>query len=236
MIRVTKCAITILSVLKRKTARLTGGKPAVILLALCLAAPILSCTGKEVEEPAINTDAVTPGVSIPDGTDESERNVASISAEEESRTGSTESPLEDAAPAASHDSESWFLVKNVKAERKFALYVDTSTINTIDGEVYSWSRLIFDEDQKDTDGLIYREVLIASAIDCAGNTYAYKSSKFYDSLGKMVYMENVGTNKSKIPENSVSRYVSDFVCGYNPNDAKKVKPRPSPAPAGQESK
>lgn len=130
-------------------------------------------------------------------------------------------------PRASRDENSWFLVTDVNAEREFSVYVDTSTIQTIDGEVYSWSRLVFDADQKDSDGLVYREVIISSAIDCGKKTYSYKSSKFYDTLGRMVYMENIATNMSKIPENSVSGHIADFVCGYDPSGAKKAGPAPS---------
>jgi Surface-adhesin protein E len=222
MIRIPKLTKSLFLYIQN-ISRSMSGRPAAMLLALYLAAPIISCAGGKMDEPAVNTDAVPPRVSVPAGADESELNVASVSAKAEPEAEPTAHPLEHVAPA-SHDSKAWFLVTDVKAERKFAVYVDTSSINTIDGEVYSWSRLVFDEDQKDSDGLIYREVLIASAIDCAANTYAYKSSKFYDSLGKMVYMENIGTNKSKIPENSVSHFVAKFVCSYDPKEAVKAHP------------
>jgi Surface-adhesin protein E len=235
MIRIPKFAKNLLSLYIPNTLRSMSGKPSLLLLALFLASPIISCAGRDTDEPAVNTGAVTPGASVSAGGEKGETNVASISTKTGTDADRAAHPLEHVAPS-SHDSDSWFLVTDVKAERKFTVYVDTSTIDTIDGEVYSWSRLVFDEDQKDSDGLVYREVLIASAIDCAANTYAYKSSKFYDSLGKMVYMENVGTNKSKIPENSVSHYIADFVCGYKPKDTKVVNPAPPPASTEQRSK
>ncbi len=181
---------------------------------------IVSCAAREAEESMVNTDAVTPGTSA--AANESEQTPSA------SAPGSADGDetLRHVA-AASRDENSWFLVTDVNAEREFAVYVDTSTIQTIDGEVYSWSRLVFDADQKDSDGLVYREVIISSAIDCAKKTYSYKSSKFYDTLGKMVYMENIATNMSKIPENSVSGHIAHFVCGYDPSGAKKAGPAPS---------
>ena len=49
----------------------------------------------------------------------------------------------------------------------------------------------------------------------------YESSKFYDSLGKMVYMENVSTNWSDIPGGTVSEHIANFVCGYQPPKTQK---------------
>ena len=215
---------SLLFIYRRHVSLVKGAKPAALFLALCITAPILSCAGREIEEPVVNTDAATPGTSV--AANVSERDSDGAPAPRESGAEPTARPPEHIAPA-SRDSDTWFLVTDVNAERKFAVYVDTSTINTIEDEVYSWSRLVFKEDQKDTDGLVYREVMIASAISCGEKTYAYKSSKFYDSLGKMVYMENVGTNKSPIPANSVSATIAEFVCGYNPKEAEKRQPAPA---------
>jgi hypothetical protein len=225
MIRIPRFVKTLLFSFTRKTVGSIGGKPAAILLVLCLASPFISCGGKEVKEPAVNKTAGTTGTSASESEGKSESGAASDSSRMKFAELSTEHPPGHIAPS-SLDSESWFLVTKVNAERKFTVYVDTSTINTIDGEVYSWSKLVFDEDQKDTDGLVYRDVLIASAVDCTRKTYEYKSSKFYNSLGKMVYMENIEGKTSKIPANSVSNQVAEFVCGYNPNEAKTVKPQP----------
>ncbi len=224
---------SLLFMYRRYASLIKGTKPAALFLALCMTAPILSCAGKEIEEPVVNTDAVTPGTSVAANVSERDSDGAPVPAEPGALP--TLPPSEHVAPA-SRDSDAWFLVTDVNAERKFAVYVDTSTINTIEGEVYSWSRLVFKEDQKDTDGLVYREVMIASAINCGEKTYAYKSSKFYDSLGKMVYMENIGTNKSPIPANSVSATIEEFVCGYNPKDAKGVQPAPGPSKTPEKSK
>ncbi len=191
-----------------------------LIAALLMSLAIAACAAREGEESMVNTDAVTPG--------------ASAAANESEQTPSASAPgsadgdetLRHVA-AASRDENTWFLVTDVNAEREYAVYVDTSTIQTIDGEVYSWSRLVFDADQKDSDGLVYREVIISSAIDCVKKTFSYKSSKFYDSLGKMVFMENIATNMSKIPENSVSGHIAHFVCGYDTPGAKKAGPAPS---------
>jgi hypothetical protein len=186
-----------------------------------MAAAILSCAARESGEPVVNTDAVTPGASA------AESGSDSGSAAPEDAEAHGLMPPGSHVASASRDDDSWHLVTDVNSEREFAVYVDTSTIQTIDGEVYSWSKLVFDEDQRDSDGLVYREVVISSAIDCAKNTYSYKSSKFYDSLGRMVFMENVATNKSEIPPKSVSRHIADFVCGYDPAAAKKAASPPA---------
>lgn len=192
-----------------------------IIHALLITVFALSCAGRDTDGPVISTDAVTPGTA------------AAATEMDNSDSGNQGSDAREQLPqgsviaSASRDDDTWFLVTDVNAERKFDVYVDTATIQTIDGEVYSWSKLVFKEDQKDSDGLVYREVMISSAIDCAKNTYSYKSSKFYDVLGKMVYMENIATNESEIPVKSVSRHIADFVCGYDPDAAKKAASPPA---------
>ncbi|MEW6146181.1 MAG: surface-adhesin E family protein [Thermodesulfobacteriota bacterium] len=193
-------------------------KPNPLIMVFLTAAAIVSCAARESAEPAVNTDAVTPGASAAEGGRDS-RSAAPEDAEAHGLM-----PPGSHVAAASRDDDSWRLVTDVNSEREFEVYVDTSTIQTIDGEVYSWSKLVFDEDQRDSDGLVYREVVISSAIDCAKNTYSYKSSKFYDALGRMVFMENIATNTSEIPAKSVSRHIADFVCGYDPAAAKKAAP------------
>jgi hypothetical protein len=190
--------------------------PQALIAALLIALAIAACAAREADESMVNTDAVTPGAS------------AAVNEKEGAPGADGEElmPPGSHVAAASRDEDTWFLVTDVNAEREYAVYVDTSTIQTIDGEVYSWSRLVFNADQKDSDGLVYREVIISSAIDCGKRTFSYKSSKFYDSLGRMVFMENIATNMSKIPENSVSGHIADFVCGYDTPGAKKAAPAP----------
>lgn len=180
--------------------------------ALLITVFFISCAARETEGPVTSTEAAAPGTAAE----------ASEVGGAQGKDALDQLPSSTVVASASRDGDAWFLVTNVDAERKYKVYVDTSTIQTIDGEVYSWSKLVFDNDQHDTDGLVYREVMISSAIDCAKNTYSNKSSKFYDSLGRMVYMENIGTNSTEIPDQSVSRHIADFVCGYNPAEAKKA--------------
>lgn len=191
-----------------------------LVTVLLIAVFLISCAARETEEPVLSTDAVTPGAAA----HASEPEAPPVEARNTDAQG--QPPSGPVVASASRDDDTWSLVTDVNAERKFDVYVDTSTIQNIEGEVYSWSKLVFKEDQKDSDGLVYREVMISSSIDCAKNTYSYKSSKFYDSLGRMVYMENIATNKSDIPSKSVSRHIADFVCGYDPNAAKKAATPP----------
>lgn len=199
--------------------------PQALIAALLISLAIAACAAREAEESMVNTDAVTPGASAAANEREQTRAASSASSPEGGNEEELLPPGSHVA-AASRDEDTWFLVTDVNAEREYAVYVDTSTIQTIDSEVYSWSRLVFNADQKDSDGLVYREVIISSAIDCGKRTFSYKSSKFYDSLGRMVFMENIATNMSKIPENSVSGHIADFVCGYDPSGAKKAGPAP----------
>lgn len=153
---------------------------------------LLSCTGRGYADP----------VSTPD---------------DPGRTTVRAASSESGGPVSASPDESWFLVAEVKGDtRNYNVYVDTSTIQTVDGEVMSWSKLVFPEDQKDSDGLIYREVRIASAINCAQRTYMYSASKFYDALGRMVFHETIETERSPIPGGTVSEYIANFVCGYKP--------------------
>jgi len=134
-----------------------------------------------------------------------------------SQTASRAASPESEGPVSNSPGESWFFVTEVKGDtRDYNVYVDTSTIQTVDDEVMSWSKLVFPEDQKDSDGLIYREVRIASAINCAQKTYIYNASKFYDALGRMVFSESIETERSPIPGGTVSEYIANFVCGYKP--------------------
>lgn len=155
---------------------------------------LMSCTGRGYADP------------MPGPDDDQGRATAARSASQEGQGAVSVSP-----------DESWFLVAEVKGDtRDYNVYVDTSTIQTIDGEVMSWSKLVFPEDQKDSDGLVYREVRIASAINCAQRTYMYSASKFYDALGRMVFSESIETERSPIPGGTVSEYIANFVCGYKP--------------------
>ncbi len=168
---------------------------ALIFMALFLTAAMFSCSKREFTELPPDSSVATGG------------------------TGDSSVAASPDGDSALREKDSWFLVTEVGGDRDYKVYVDTSTIDTMDGEVVSWSKLVFDEDRRDSDGLVYREVSIASSINCEERTYMYRSSKFYDALGKMVYMENVATNRAPIPGGTVSAFIADFVCGYKPPGA-----------------
>lgn len=176
---------------------------------MVLNAVLLSCAGSGYADPAPGPEGGPTGASASAGSSDADGPAAPGSSERE-------------GPVSTSPDESWFLVTEVNGDtRHYTVYIDTSTIQTVDGEVMSWSKLIFPEDQKDSDGLTYREVRIASAINCEKRTYMYSASKFYDALGRMVYHESIETPRSPIPGGTVSEYIANFVCGYTP-----------PAPSG----
>lgn len=188
---------------KNSNAQFTGHITFLILIAVTILTVLvsLSCARKDLSSPDAG---------------------ASEARAEEADTAASDTQKD--AAATSDEEESWFLVTEFEGDRDYAVFVDTSTVDTIDGAVHSWSKLVFEEDQKDSDGLVYREVRIASAINCEKRTYKYLSSKFYDSLGKMVYMENVAADWSAIPGGTVSEHIANFVCGYQPPKGQKKNP------------
>ena len=164
---------------------------------------LLSCTGSGYAGSAPDMDSGSTGASASSGSSDAD--------------GSAGGSSEREGPVSASSDESWFLVTEVNGDtRHYTVYIDTSTIQTVDDEVLSWSKLVFPEDQKDSDGLTYREVRIASAINCTKRTYMYSASKFYDALGRMVYHESIETPRSPIPGGTVSEYIANFVCGYTP--------------------
>nr|NIU86912.1 hypothetical protein [Nitrosopumilaceae archaeon] len=68
------------------------------------------------------------------------------------------------------------MVGGVTGERAYSVFVDPETIENKDGLINSWSKLEFEETQRDDDGLSYKEVLIASDVDCENRTYSYTDS------------------------------------------------------------
>lgn len=165
---------------------------------------LLSCTGSGYAGSAPELESSSTGASASSGASDADGSSSAV-------------PSEQEGPVSTSPDESWFLVTEVNGDtRHYTVYVDTSTIQTVDDEVMSWSKLVFPEDQKDSDGLTYREVRIASAINCDKRTYMYSASKFYDALGRMVYHESIETPRSPIPGGTVSEYIANFVCGYTP--------------------
>ena len=106
----------------------------------------------------------------------------------------------------------WYFVSKAGKERNYKVYVAKESIITDENLRRSWSKLVFDEDQKDQDGKSYREVYILSSIDCLEQTYSYLASRFYNSLGEVVYSENIAPDPSPIIPDTNSDYISKFVC------------------------
>jgi hypothetical protein len=106
----------------------------------------------------------------------------------------------------------WYFVSKVAKDRNYKVYVAKESIIENENLRRSWSKLVFDEDQKDPDGKTYKEVYILSSIDCLENTYSYLASRFYNSLGELVYSENIAPDVSPITPDTNSDYISKFVC------------------------
>jgi len=164
----------------------------VCMAAVFLAAALLSCAHKEIDEPL--SPVADKETSIP---------VSAVAPESTPVAAGTPGYLDP-----------WFLVAEVKGERVYSVYVDTESIEEGSGGIESWNKLVFQESQRDKDGLLYKEVRISSSIDCAGKSYMYNSSKFYDSIGRLVYHENIEYNRTAITPDTLSAYIADFVCGY----------------------
>jgi hypothetical protein len=109
----------------------------------------------------------------------------------------------------------WYFVAKVEKDRKFRVYVAKESISIDNDERRSWCKLLFDKDQTYEDGTKYKEVFIYSAVNCANRTYAYKSARFYDSLGELVFSENISEAPVPIMPDTVSDHVAKFVCAYS---------------------
>jgi len=184
---------------------------------LVISAFLMSCAGKVAEgpdEPVVAKEASIPVAATTGPAPGAEPSTDSsrdlpILRKRESRSVS---PGDEEKPRGYEDS--WFLVAEVKDERVYTVYVDTKSIENTETGVESWSKLVFPGVQRDNDGLRYNEVQISSSIDCAGKTYAYNTSRFYNSIGQLVYQENITYNRNKITPDTLSAYIADFVCGY----------------------
>ena len=109
----------------------------------------------------------------------------------------------------------WYFVTKVEKERNFRVYVAKESISIENDERRSWSKLLFDQDQTDEDGTKYKEVFIYSTVNCANQTYSYKSARFYNSLGELVFSEKISQKPVAIMPDSVSDHVAKFVCAYS---------------------
>lgn len=109
----------------------------------------------------------------------------------------------------------WYFVSKVEKDRKFRVYVAKESIKINNSERQSWSKLLFDQDQTDEDGTKYKEVFIYSTVNCANRMYSYKSARFYNSLGELVFSENISQQPVPILPDTVSDHVARFVCAYS---------------------
>ncbi|MBI4228496.1 MAG: hypothetical protein HY693_02115, partial [Deltaproteobacteria bacterium] len=85
----------------------------------------------------------------------------------------------------------WYFISKVEKEKKFRVYVAKESISTYNDERGAWSKLLFDQDQTDDDGTKYKEVYVYSTVNCSNQTYSYKAARFYNSLGELVFSENI---------------------------------------------
>jgi hypothetical protein len=134
--------------------------------------------------------------------------------------GSEDSTYEVVKTSAKADEKSyniWYFVSKVDREIGYRVYVAKESILIENDERNSWSKLIFDEEQKDSDGAPYKEVYIYSTINCSNGTYSYVASRFYNSLGELVHSENISQDPLPIMANTVSDHVAKFVCAYSAN-------------------
>jgi len=200
----------------------------IILLSVLFLAGALSCAKKEIDEPASALKEVAePGTQeetnpiIEQATKGAPNNktvIEQITAEPEEDTAVTyPRPVKIKSYKSSSTDDSWFLVGGVTGERAYSIFVDPQTIETKKDLVTSWSKLKFEETERDTDGLSYKEVLINSSVDCERRTYSYTDSKFYDALERLVENQVVPYDPQPIIANTVSAKIADFVCGYQLN-------------------
>lgn len=109
----------------------------------------------------------------------------------------------------------WYFVTKVEKDRKFRVYVAKESISIENDDRRSWCKLLFDQDQTDEDGTKYKEVYIYSIVNCSNKTYSYKSARFYNSLGELVFSENISQAAVPITPDTVSDHVAKFVCAYS---------------------
>ena len=203
-----------------------------LILALIFLSIIPSCAQKDVQEPSSEVKE-TPKIEtvqeseaiVKDSTEEEpdentviEQITVKPDKEETAVTYPIPQKIKKYEPKAQEDS--WFLIGGVTGERAYSVFVDPNTIVSKKGLVNSWSKLEFDETERDSDGLSYNQVQISSAVDCENRTYSYLDSRFYDGLGRLVENQSVPYNPQPVIQGTVSAKIADFVCGYESNRPK----------------
>jgi len=192
----------------------------------------ISCAQKDISEtsPVVEevtqtesvkeTNPVTEQVIEKDPRDRSVIEQITTKPEEEDTAVTYPRPVKIKSYASLSKEDSWFLVGGVAGERAYSIFVDPETIRSKNGLVTSWSKLQFEEAERDTDGLSYKEVQINSSVDCEKRTYSYIDSKFYDALGRLVENQIAPYDPQPIVADTVSAKIADFVCGYELNRTK----------------
>lgn len=116
--------------------------------------------------------------------------------------------------------ENWVKIARVSEDNNYEVFVDPRSIKDVDGYIRSWSKLFFEKRQTDIDGLEFDEVRIYSSIHCIQKQYSYISSRFFNSLGELVFSEEVPTGFNKIKDNTVSSMIQEYVCNYKIGETK----------------
>ncbi|MFQ5786469.1 MAG: surface-adhesin E family protein [Thermodesulfobacteriota bacterium] len=111
----------------------------------------------------------------------------------------------------------WYFVSKVGRERPYKVYVAKASILIENDRRKSWTKLVFNYEQTDEDGTNYKEVYIYSSVNCSDRTFFYIASRFYNMIGELVFSENVSTDPEPILADTVSDYVSKFVCAHSEN-------------------
>jgi len=109
----------------------------------------------------------------------------------------------------------WYFVSMVGMDKPYKVYVAKASILIENENRRSWSKLVFKDEQTDEDGIEYKEVYIYSSVNCSDRTYSYLASRFYNSIGELVFNENIPSEPAPIIPKTVSNYVSRFVCAYS---------------------
>lgn len=119
-------------------------KPTFIAVLLIISAVLLSCAGRDMNEPV--EPVVAKEASIPVTATEP---AAPVAEKEPSRELPILKKQEPGPTVAKHEGkpggyeDSWFLVAEVKGERVYTVYVDTKSIEKTDTGIVSWSKLVF---------------------------------------------------------------------------------------------
>jgi hypothetical protein len=113
--------------------------------------------------------------------------------------------------------EIWYFVSKVASDTPYKVFVAKESILIEDDNRRSWSKLVFDDEQTDEDAISYKEVYIYSLVNCPDRTYSYRASRFYNNIGELVFSEDISSEPLPIVADTVSDYISRFVCSYSDN-------------------